>query len=462
MLSVLDCQFDIPDQSPPKESPDITFQLTGASNSKVYLIGFYQAQQFIVDSALTDVAGRGQLKRDEPYESGFYTLQGPGTPIIQLLIDQDQTFHIETGLDFPQRFAEVTGSLDNELLQQNLAYEQDFKEKLQRLTFQMRDLPEGSAEYNSLLEDRDQLLAERKADLEALFEEHPYSFFTQYKKAGQNPEVEDLRLPDGSVDRQKQVALYKKAFWESVDFEDERLLRTPVIANKLRNYITELTPQNADSILAAAHYLIDQVPPESGYVEFFANWIPSQYRPGQTSLMDGEKVFVRMVEEYFTYDKAFWADSMTLYALQERASQMAQSLIGQKGPDVVSTDPNGNTKSIYEITAPYVVIFMYNPECDHCQEEAPELVEFYREWKPKGVEVFAIALDTDPEKWKAFIQENKMDFINVFDPTNASIYAKYYVDNTPEIYVLNPDRTIIGKNLKTFQIETVIERDRQR
>jgi hypothetical protein len=76
------------------------------------------------------------------------------------------------------------------------------------------------------------------------------------------------------------------------------------------------------------------------------------------------------------------------------------------------------------------------------------------------VDVFAIAIDTDENEWKAYIEKNKMTFTNVFDPTNRSIYAKYYVDVTPEVYVLNKERKIIGKNLKVFQIDTIIERDK--
>lgn len=51
---------------------------------------------------------------------------------------------------------------------------------------------------------------------------------------------------------------------------------------------------------------------------------------------------------------------------------------------------------------------------------------------------------------------------NVFDPTNKAIYGKYFVDITPEIYVLNPERTIIAKNLKVNQIGEVVERDMRR
>jgi thiol-disulfide isomerase/thioredoxin len=99
---------------------------------------------------------------------------------------------------------------------------------------------------------------------------------------------------------------------------------------------------------------------------------------------------------------------------------------------------------------------MYNPECEHCQEETPQLKAFHDKNK-KMLGVFAIAIDTDDMKWKNYIQKVGMqDFVNVHDPTNRSIYAKYFVDKTPEMYVLDRDRTIIGKNLKTFQVEQLI------
>lgn len=63
-------------------------------------------------------------------------------------------------------------------------------------------------------------------------------------------------------------------------------------------------------------------------------------------------------------------------------------------------------------------------------------------------------------KWKAYIKKNGLSWTNVHDPTNRSIYGKYYVDVTPEIYVLNKERKIIGKNLKSDQIQIIIDRDK--
>ncbi|MCB0581962.1 MAG: redoxin domain-containing protein [Phaeodactylibacter sp.] len=356
---------------------------------------------------------------------------------------------------------EAEGSLDNELLYRNLDYETRYSAAVQEASARLQALAPESPEYRDVKKQVDELVTNRKAHLEEIFTRYPDAFFTRYKKAGQNPDPREVYKPDGTLDSALQVYFYRTDFWKDVDFSDPRLLRTPVIANKLQRYIKTLTVQHPDSINAAARFLVDQVLAYPEYFKFFANWITLQYQPTKSTLMDSEAVFVFMVERYFTQERAFWSDSLQTWAIQKRASEMAASLVGKQAPDVRAPGPDGQYHSIYEITAPYIIVFMYNPTCDHCIEETPKLVRFYREWKDKGVEVFAIALDTEDAEWKDFIARNGMDWVNVFDPTNRSIYGKYWVDITPELYVLNPDRKIIGKNLKVHQVEEVIRRDQR-
>ncbi|MCB0556725.1 MAG: redoxin domain-containing protein, partial [Phaeodactylibacter sp.] len=343
---------------------------------------------------------------------------------------------------------EVQGSQDNELLYRNLKFEQEIQPKFQAVAEQMKAAGEGNPAYPQLKAQQDQLLAQRKAHLQEFFDNYPNAFFTKFKLAGQNPDVKNILNPDGSVNTQLQVYYYRTEFWDNVDFSDDRLLYTPVIFNKLNRYITELTPQNADSILASTDFLMNKVLNYPEYYKFFANWITLAYDPEKTSLMDPQAIFVHMVKNYFTKERAFWTDSMEVFALQQRANEMAASLVGLKGPNVTAKDPSGQLRSIYDIKAPYIVVYMYNPTCEHCMEQTPKLVQLYQAWKSKGLEVYGIAVDTDDAEWKDYIAKTGMPWINVFDPTNKAIYAKYFVDITPEIYVLNPERTIIAKNLK--------------
>lgn len=443
------------------ESPVIDIQITGMQPGWAYLIGIFADQQFRADSAQVDGEGRMLFQPKEPYTAGLYYLWLPDKKALQLLLDEDQTFSLRTRAGELVAAMEATGSLENELLYRNLKFEEQYSAAVTEASSRLDQLAPGSPPYQKAKEELDELVEKRKAHLEEIFSQYPSAFFTQYKKAGQNPEVREVFKPDGALDTALQVYFYRTDFWREVDFSDIRLLHTPVIANKLQRYIKTLTVQHPDSINASAKFLVDQVLDYPDYYKFFVNWIALQYQPTKSSLMDSEAVFVFMVEHYITQERAFWSDSLQTWAIQKRAGEMAASLVGKQAPDVKAQGPDGQFYSIYEIEAPYILVFMYNPTCDHCIEETPKLVRFYREWKDKGVEVFAIALDTEDAEWKGFIARNDMDWVNVFDPTNRAIYGKYWVDITPELYVLNPERKIIGKNLKVHQIEAVIQRDKQ-
>ncbi len=443
------------------EAPNIEITVDGLSGGTARLIGLFAEQRFLADSAAIDANGHMVFKRDKPYDPGMYFALLPDNSNFQMLIDKDQTFSITTSTGDLVGGLKTEGSIDNELLYENLHFEMALQPEIETVSNILAAAREGSPEYQQAKAEQDKLLAKRKAKLEEYKNQYPNTFFTTFKLSGQNPEVRDVRNPDGSVNKALQVYLYRREMWDNVDLSDPRLIRTPVVFNKLNRYIKELTTQHPDSIIASAKYIVDKSLPHQEYFKFFANWITLQYEPTKTQLMDSEAVFTYMIQNYFTYERAFWSDSVEVHGLQLRAYEMSNSLVGKKGPNVTAPGPDGKNYSIYDIEAPYIIVYMFDPNCDNCKIETPKLAQFYREWKNKGVEVYAIALNTDHEEWTAYINKNGLNWINVFDPSSRSIYATYFVDHTPELYVLNPERTIIGKNLKVDQITTIMNRDKE-
>ena len=444
---------DIPD--PLLGGPaDIKATINGVQDGDSFLIGYYAEGHFRTDS--TGIKnGKLAFKNPEGFPQGVYFISLPTKEFVQVILGEDQKFELSFDASDIVGSMTVKGSTDNTLLYDNLRYEADYNNKFKAANNAVKAISDkNSAEYKAANGKKKELEESRRQHLDKIFNDNKESFFVSFKKSGQNPVIRE------GVSDTEMVYFYRNEFWDNVDFSDRRLIRTPVIINKLNRYFKELTPQNPDSIFKYAQKLIDRTFAYPEYYRFFTNWVAIQYEPTKCTLMDPEAVFVNMVQNYFTRERAFWADSMEVYALQQRSNEMAQSLVGNKAPDVVSTDQFGNTKSIYEKTADYIIVYLYNPTCEHCLIQTPKLVQWYNEWKNKGGDVYAIAIDTNEEEWKNYIKEKNMTFTNVYDPTNRSIYAKYYVDITPEIYVLNKDRIIIGKNLKVDQIETIINRDK--
>ena len=443
--------------APPRKGgpAEIILNVKNMTDPQASLIGFFAETHFKADTTTVN-NGKIVFKNAEGYDQGLYYVSIGNERFAQIMLGDDQKFEVSLDAADPINTIKVKGSLENELFYENLKYEEDFNARFAAVNNKLKAQTEGSAEYRQLEASKKTLDKERKDVLDKLFKSHPDLLFTKFKMAGQNPEIKE-----GLSDKE-QVYHFRKEFWDNVDFSDERLIRTPVINNKLKRYIKELTPQNADSIVHYSKELIDKTLQYPEYFKYFSNWVVLEYEAGKSTIMDAEAVFVKITQEYFTRERAFWADSMEVYAIINRGREMGNSLVGQKGPNVTVPGVDGNPKTLFDSDADYLVVYLYAPSCEHCMEETPQLVKWYNENKSKSCDVYAIALDTEIQEWKDYVAKNNMTFTNVHDPTNRSIYATYYVDVTPELYLLNKDRTIIGKNLKTFQLETVIAKDKEK
>lgn len=442
---------------------DLNVYVKNLPEGKARMVGVWGDRNFIIDSANVDAQGHFALRRSEPLPEGYYYFLLPGQKNFALLLDKDQHFTLRCDAADPTGTMQVeNGGLDTRLLYENFRFQSTLDPQFKKISETLQQYPPGHPLHEQAKAEQDKVLAARKKQLEDDFAKYPESFYTKFKQAGQNPELPDYRKPNGDMDTVRRVVEYRNQFWNGVDFRDERLLRTPVIGNKLRRYITELTPQQPDSIIKVADPLIKSVMPYPEYFKFFTNWIGLNYENGKTSVMDGEAVYVHVIQNFIKPELASWNTKEEIEALQKKAWEMQASLLGRKGPDVRAKDINGQFKSIYEKTAPIVVVMLYSPDCEHCQKDAPEIQKIYTKWKDKGVDFYSIAVSTNDAEWKAFVRKYGLTFTNVYDPTNREIYAKYYVDITPELYVLNKDRIIVAKNLKAFQLEEVFEREFQK
>lgn len=441
------------------DSTLIDATIEGLPAGTVRLVGNYGDQNYLADSTIADAKGHFVIRREKPLQAGFYYFLLPGQRSFSILIDQDQHMTLRARADDISNTMEVNGSLNTELLYRNFKFQSAQDPELGQISQALRAAAPGSPEYVKAKARQNQLVEARKAHLDEIYKTYPDAFFTKFKIAGQNPDWPEFRKPNGDLDTIRNMMYYRDHFWDGVDFTDERLLNTPVIFNKLKRYITELTPQQPDSIIKVADPLVQRVLPYKEYFKFFVNWIGLNYENGKTKVMDGEAVYVYMIEKYVTPERAFWDTPENVEKLRKKVWEMEASLMGRKGPDVRAQDINGEYKSLYDLTAPIVVVFMFSPDCEHCQKQSPEIERIYEQWKDRGVDFFGIAVNTNDAEWREFVRKNHFTFTNVFDPTNKAIYAKYYVDITPELYVLNKDRIIVAKNLVAEQLETVFERE---
>jgi hypothetical protein len=132
------------------------------------------------------------------------------------------------------------------------------------------------------------------------------------------------------------------------------------------------------------------------------------------------------------------------------------------------TDPAGKLLTLSTSPGNYTILFIYDPECSHCKEEAPKLVALNDYLKSKSAIVFAVSILREKEQWKKFIAEFKIQ--NWYNGVDVHINSKtgkeeYYTDfkntfdiySTPVVYVLDRNKKIIGKRIPIESLKDFIE-----
>jgi hypothetical protein len=208
--------------------------------------------------------------------------------------------------------------------------------------------------------------------------------------------------------------------------------------------------------------------------------------------MGFDKVFVHIVDTYFKTGKANLVyDQEVVRQIIKQGDKIRPLLVGKKAPDLAminATDRdviakmgfetaktseevtklfyNNQAKlntlfnNLHDIKSDYLILAFWDVDCSHCKVDIPKLLEEYHKLKSenKDVTVYCVYTQNDGEKYIKYINENKLDWINVYDGVHYNnVIEKYDVYSTPVIYVLDRNKIIKAKRIGVEQVPEIIK-----
>ena len=251
--------------------------------------------------------------------------------------------------------------------------------------------------------------------------------------------------------------LYNKDhFFDNIDLTDERLLRTPILQARLNTFFTNVVIQSADSINKEIDKLIAKVSGDYKIFQFVSVFLFNHFR--ESEIMGHDAVLVKLADDIYLSGKADWVTDEFKQDLKKQVDLIRPNLIGKKAPNLIMDSFSGIYVSLYDVEKDFTILYFWEPDCGHCQEETPKLKEYYEKAKNEGVEVFAVCTTADRTKWEKYITDNKLTWINGWDPERRSNFGSLYnVQSTPLVYILDRNKTIIAKKLAVEDIPSFID-----
>lgn len=437
----------------------IDFKIKGWEDTTVYLGHYYGEQTYVKDTARANVSGAFTFNNSTSLPQGVYFLVLGKSKIFDFVVSSTQKFSIEGNSEDFIKTAVVKGDEDNQLFFENMRFNMERGKEADPFIKILRDSSLTEEQKKSARESFSKINEKVVAYQNDLISKHPTTLTARLLKATQTIEAPTPpKKADGTIDSTFQLRYYREHFFDKFDLADEALLRLPrpIYQEKIKEYLNKLYAPIPDTIMVAIDKMVARAKknPET-YKYLVWNCVFMYQSP---EIMGLDEVYVRLYDKYFASGEMnYWVSDKIKQNLKDYADKLRGSLVGKTGANLIMQDVTLQPRSMYDIKNKYTILWIFDPDCGHCREETPKLVDFYNKNRTKfDFEVYAVSSDTSLQKMKDFIKEMKTPWITVNGPRSyiPQHYSKlYHSDSTPAIYILDNKKKIIAKKLPVSQLE---------
>lgn len=115
---------------------------------------------------------------------------------------------------------------------------------------------------------------------------------------------------------------------------------------------------------------------------------------------------------------------------------------------------DGNKVSLADLRGRPVLVAFWATSCAPCVEELPDLIQLYRELRPRGFEMLAVAMPYDPPlQVQNFIRQHAVPYPIAVDVRSEIAQAFGGIDFVPTAFVLDPAGDVVYRQVGRLDIE---------
>ena len=444
------------------QSYKIDIKINDFKNTDIYLGYYYGDKTYVKDTIKLDANGKGLFTGDSLLNQGVYIVVLPTKNYFEILVNKDQEFSLETSSDNLIKNLKIKGSVENSAFNKFQQYMVDKNAESSIIQNRLKELDENSDSIQILKDQLSDLTSEVKDFWNKTVTENEGNLLSIILKATKNPEIPEIEVPE-DVENKDSVKWFhsynynRQHYFDNIDFNDERLLRTPFFQTKLETFFTKVLIQNPDTLIHYIDIIATQAESNDEMFQFVVRYFLNTFL--KSNIMGMDKVFVHVAETYYLTDKVDWIDEETLEKLKDQVAKLRFNLIGNIAQDLKMERFNGEYIRLHELNSKYTLVYFWEPNCGHCKKVTPKVYELYQKFTRDEFEVIAIYTQTDKEEWAEYINEHSYEnWINAWDPYNLTNFRFFYnVYSTPTMYLLDKDKKIIAKRIGHETLKNILE-----
>jgi len=434
----------------------IRIAISGYQDTVLFLTSYYGDKIILVDTATVLKHDSFEFTGNNKLPGGIYmAVSEDKRKLFEFIVDDDQDFSLTTDTANFAHNMKVKGSEGNAIFIKYVVYNEKQYRVNRTLQGELNNTQPGTPAYDLLksrIDSLNKLVSDYKLNI---IRSNPGTFPATLLNA-----MREIEIPDSVLhasDSSASYHYYKTHYWDYFDLSDARLLRTPMYEKKVDDYFKQVVVVHPDSVFAAINYLISKAQPGPETVNWLVWHFIAKYQ--QPEYMGFDKVFVEVVDKYFTEENITNTTPSVIEQLQKRADAIRPLLLGSPAPDLILLDTAGQYTSFLKLPDKYIMLLFWDYDCPVCKKEISQLKQIYKK-TDLDLEIFAINTNGDLDKWKKTIHERQMNWVNVNGTRSVTkdFHDLYDIHGTPAIFILNKNRKIIAKHLTAKQVVPFLER----
>lgn len=443
-----------------QEGHKINVDIEGFEKDTLYLGYYMMDKQYLLDTTTVNADGTFTFESEEPLDPGMYlVVLPPNNDFFQLIINKDER-HLEVSTDISSlnKSFKVEGSKDNALLYEYVNTLGSLRPRADSLNQEMDSLAQDDPKRQKIQQQLENLNTNVVNLQRNIIESYPNSMTAKIIKLNQNVDIPEFTGSKEEVQRQ-QYLFMREHYFDNIDLKDERLLRSPFLYQKIDFFVKKYHVQHPDTIIEAVDRVLEKMEEGSDMYKYYLSNFLNEYAASKIVGMDA--VYVHLVENYYAKGKAPWTEEKQLKKIVDNATKLKPLLIGKTAPDFTAYTRNNKAISLHDVDSEYTILYFWRYDCGHCKKSTPVMKAFYENFKDKGVKIFAVCAkftDEVPPCWE-YIDDNEIaNWIHVVDPFLRSKFTTIYdINSTPQVYVLDKDKTILSKKIGAEQLGEVMD-----
>ena len=173
-----------------------------------------------------------------------------------------------------------------------------------------------------------------------------------------------------------------------------------------------------------------------------------------SKVMGAEAVAVHVFDKWFASGKVAMRNSSEMFAARMFAEFNRMSLIGNKAPSLDMLDMEHNPVTLFEKpSGRYTILYFYDSSCSTCKVNTVLLRNLLQQ-EDYPVDFVAVYAADNKEAWQKYVEEqfsievSRTRMVHLWDPElDSDFQRKYGVLQTPRLFLISPDGTIVGRGL---------------